>query len=131
MMKLIAASAVFLAPLLAFAQEVPPDQCNTDFARIYMLEHVAKQLDVAPEKIASIATLGGAGGNGGHEGKPGDREYKSELSCPIRVTFASGGHEFMTYHERYSTLHGEEVAFTRFPSDPNNPTLQWIDTKVH
>lgn len=127
-----AASAGLLLGLLpgAWAQDVPPSVCNSDFARTYMLEHVAHQLFIPPEKIAAIGTLGGAGGDAGSSGKPGDRDYHSELNCPIRVTLAGGGHQFMTYHERFSTIYGEEVKFTPFAENPNNPQLKWVDTQL-
>ena len=129
-MKRFIIAAVLLFPVLASAQNVPPDKCNSDFARLYMVEHVAQYLNIAPEKVVAIATLGGAGGDGGHEGKPGDRDYKSELHCPIRVTIEGGGYQFMTYHELFSTVQGEKFKLTQFPSNPNDPTLKWIETKA-
>ncbi|WP_309445030.1 hypothetical protein [Dyella sp.] len=127
-MKHVAASALFIVPLLALAQNTPPVQCNMDSTRTYMREQVAKQMFVPPEKIQAIATLGGAGGDSGSSGKPGDRAYHSEMNCPIRVTVVGGGHKYMTYHERFSTIYGEEVQFTPLSMDPADPQLKWIDT---
>lgn len=108
---------------------VPPTRCNSEFARLYMAEHVANRLFVPLGRIASIATLGGAGGDGSAEGIPGSQDYTSDMRCPIRVTFVGGGMRYMTYNERYSARYGEEYRLSPFVGDPSDPSLRWIDTK--